>query len=170
MRRFALPILIAAVLTAACPVVSRAEEAPISVRDALGLISGLRNLDGHAVVIKQNGQDGTVIVPWEFGSGSLRLRISNDLTLLATVERTADEARVGIVKELLKQNGGGDAIKPGTPAMDEFQRQYEQVLNAPAKGLQDLGRIKTSELKLDKNEIPVTVLQALRPILDQDVK
>jgi hypothetical protein len=56
------------------------------------------------------------------------------------------------------------------PESADYQKQYLDLMAQPASGTQDLGRIKTSELKLDRNEIPVTVLAALAPILDQDVK
>lgn len=135
----------------------------ITVRDAITLATALRNLDGHVVIVK----DATVMQPWEFGSGSLRLRIANDLAILAAVERTAENSRNQIVREILKR-GGGTEIKMGTADFDDFTRQYGEVLDQPAPGTQDLSRIKASELKLDRNEIPGTVIAALKPILELD--
>jgi hypothetical protein len=147
----------------------------ITLAQAQQLSQALRNLDGHLVVIKQNGQDATIMTPWEFGSGSFRLRIANNLTILDAALKTADDTRIAIVKETLKHisdrtGTAATEIKPDVPENAEFQRQYADLMAQPANGTQDLGRIKVSELHLDKNEIPVTVLSALTPILDQDVK
>ena len=162
-----LALIAAAIALAASPVRS-AEPARITVREALALAQALRNLDGHMTVIKQNGsQDQTVMIPWEFGSGSLRLRIANDLTIVAAVEASLEKARQSIVKEILK-NHDATEIKPGTPEYDQFMKQYAEILEQPAAGAIDLGRIKASELRLDKNEIGVTILQALKPIMDAD--
>ena len=66
----------------------------ITVAQALSLLSGLRTLDGHQVIVKQNGQDAVVVQPWDFGSGLLRLKIANDISILAAVEKSAEDARV----------------------------------------------------------------------------
>jgi len=147
----------------------------IALTLAQPLSVALRNLDGHMIVIKQNGQDATVMTPWEFGSGSLRLRIANNITILDAALKTAEDTRLAIIKELLKKSSDRTGspvteIKPDMPESAEFQKQFADLMAQPAAGTQDIARIKTSELKLDKNEIPVTVLSALGPILDQDVK
>lgn len=140
--------------------------------DALSMLAALRNFDGRIVVIKQGGQDATVMVPWEFNSGTLRLRIARNVAALAVVEKTMEDARISILKELLKDIPPGpdgkpaQGLPPGSTAFEAFQRQYAEALNAPAEVT--LFRIKASELKLDKNEIPVTALSALAPILDDD--
>jgi nitroreductase len=139
-----------------------AAEAPkITNAQALSMLQALRNLDGRMVIVKET----PVMQPWDFGSGTLRLRIAKNVSALVAVEKAIDDARIGIVKEQMK--GGVDQIKPGTPEFDAFQKQYADMLNAPAQV--ELARIRASELKLDKNEIPVTALSALEPILDDDV-
>lgn len=171
MRRFILPILFLAAISSA-----RGAPAKITVLQAQQLSTALRNLDGHMVVIKQNGQDATIMQPWEFGSGALRMRIANDLSIIDASLALAETARQGIVKEQIKKaterTGEKDLkdLKADWPEATEFQRQYNDLMAAPAAGTQDLSRIKASELRLDKNEIPITVLTALGPILDQDVK
>lgn len=152
-----------------------AELGKITVQEVQPLSTALRNLDGHMVIIKQNGADNIVMQPWEFGSGSLRLRIANNISITDHSLKLIEEARLGIVKEGLKKlkaRTGEDAteIKPGTPEFDESQKQFTEFLAEAAPGTQDLSRIKAAELRLDKNEIPVTVLSALKPIMDDDVK
>lgn len=144
-----------------------AEKPPLTVAQALSLLSALRNLDGHLVIIKQAGADQTVMVPWDFGSGTLRLRISRNITALAVNEKAVEDARQGIVREVIKSAPGAKEITQNTPEWENFARQFNDVLNAAATV--DLSRIRASELKLDKNEIPVTALSALAPILDDDV-
>jgi hypothetical protein len=144
----------------------------ITLAQAMPLSTALQNLDGHMIVIKQNGQDAAIMTPWEFGSGSLRLRIANDLTIVNAALKTAEETRQAVIKELLKKASDrtGSAvteIKPDMPESADYQKQYLDLMAQPASGTQDLGRIKASELRLDKNEIPVTVLSALKPIMDE---
>ena len=163
MKRLA---LIAALLTLPAAPLRAEPPAKITVRQAISLAQALRNLDGHMTVIKQNGADQTIMIPWEFGSGSLRLRIANDLSIAAAVEASFETARKAVIKEI----GGAATPNPGTPEYEALLKQMNDVLDQPAGGAQDLARIKASELKLDKNEIPITVLTALEPILDNDVK
>jgi hypothetical protein len=171
MRRFFFTILSIALATpafAADPAPTPKIAPPVlTVAQAIPLSTALRNLDGHMVVIKQNGADNIVMIPWDFGSGSLRLRIANNLTILAAVEKSAEEGRQAIVREILKKAGGTE-IKPGTPEREDFDRQYLELMGQPAPGGKDLARIKASELKLDRNDIPVTALSAMAPLLDID--
>lgn len=141
----------------------------ITVREALVLAAALRLLDGHTVIVKQpGGTETTVLVPWEFGSGLFRLRVANDLAIVSAVEQAMDRARLSMIRETM-QRTGKDELKPGTPEYDAFQKQYSEALDAPAPGAADLAHIKASELRLDKNEIPPTVIAGLKPILDMDV-
>lgn len=174
MKKIIVATITAALFLIAAAVPSWAGD-KLTVAQAIPLGTALRNLDGHLIVIKQNGSDGVVMVPWEFGSGVLRLRIANDISIIDASLKLAEDARLNIVKEQLKKletRTGEKAtdLKQGTPEFDEFQKQYNEMVAQPAAGTQDLSRIKASELRLDKNEIPVTVLTALAPILEQDVK
>lgn len=150
-----------------------AQSKAISVAQAMSLLQAMRNLDGRVVIIKQNGVEGAVQQPWDFGSGAFRMRIANNTTALAAVERSLEETRQAIVRELLKgappeaDGKPATSIAPGTPQWEELQRQYGEALNAPASVT--LSRIRASELRLDRNEIPVTALSAMAPILDDDV-
>lgn len=160
--------IIAALLALASPWSALSAEATkLRVREAMALAQGLRALDGRQVVIKVKGEDTIVVIPWEFGSGSLRLRIANNLAILTAVEQQLTTIRAGIFRELTK-GGEGANIAPGSPEEAAFLKQFEEALNQPAPGTQDLARIKASELKLDRNEIAPSVLETLRPILDSE--
>jgi hypothetical protein len=164
----ALASAIAVLIALGSPVVSFSADAPkLRARDAMALAQALRELDGRKQVVKVNGQDTIVVTPWEFGSGSLRLRIANDLAILSAVEQQMTTIRAAIFREVTK-GGSQTDIPPGSPEAAAFMKQFEDALNQPAAGTQDLARIKASELRLDRNEIMPSVLEGLRPILDQD--
>lgn len=146
---------------------------PVTISQGLSMAAALKALDGRQVVAKQNGQDVVVVVPYEFSSGALRVRIARDIAILAAVEKEADDVRMAILRDILKKLPPGSdgkpatALIPNTPEWDEFIRQYGEALAQPAKGSDELLRIKGTDLRLDRNEIPVTVLSALVPILDE---
>ena len=141
----------------------------ITINQALTVLGGLRALDGHQVIIKTGTppQDAVVVQPWEFGSGVLRLKIANDISILSAVEAKQDAIRKSIILEISKDKPKDYTIQAGTPEMDEFMRQYNDLLAQPADGTQDLAHIGAAELKLDRNEIPPGTLVALKPNLDQ---
>lgn len=147
-----------------------AQSKPPTVGEALSMLQAFRNLDGRPVVVKQNGVDATVVTPWEFGSGTLRLRIARNVSALAQIEKFVEETRQKIIAEILRgmsagKDGQAPQIMPGSPEFDNFTKQITDMLAHPAQVT--LSRIKASELRLDKNEIPVTSLSALEPILDE---
>ena len=172
MKTIAAIALAAIVLTS--PAIAQSKP-KLTVAQALSLLAALRNLDGHMSVVKQNGQDVTIMVPWEFGSGILRARVAGDISILVPIEKTTEETRQGIIREIVATMPPGKdgkqllGVVPGTPQFDDFQRQYQSALDAEAPINGVLARIKMSDLKLDKNEIPVTALSALTPILDDDL-
>lgn len=167
-------VLLAGVAVALFVGIARAEsKPPLSNAQALSLLSALRVLDGRSVVVKQATGETVVPTPWDFGSGVLRLRIARNITALAAVEQLMETTRVEILKEILrkmpptKEGQAQTSVFQGTPEWDNLQRQYGEALNLPASV--DLSRIRASELRLDRNDIPGTALSALAPILDDDV-
>ena len=156
---------------------SAADAGKVTVQQAINLQTALRNLDGHLVITKQNGQEGTVMVPWEFSNGRVRKRIADDLSIVDAAVKVAETARQAIFKEVVATfkvapdpKSGVQELKAGTPEHVEYDKQVEELMSAPAAGTQDLAKIKVSELKLDKNEIGGTVIEALGPILVDDEK
>jgi hypothetical protein len=162
-------VVIACGLTAAA-----AQEAkpPMTVGDALQALGALRTLDGHQVVVKQNGQDVVVVQPWQFKSGALRLAIADDIAILTRLETSTDAARQNIVKEILKDmppkaDGAPPVVAPGSKEMENFVKQYNDLLAVPFAKAVTLTPIDAKALNLDVNEIPVTTLSALSPILNR---
>lgn len=171
MKKLFLALIAASIASGAAAYAADEKPKPAKVtnEDALKLAVALRNLDGHAASVKNNGQDAVIMIPWDFGSASLRLRIANDLTIAAAVERSVTEARSATFKELIRKAGVKE-LAAGTKEREDYEKQDRALLDEAAPGSQDLARIKVSELKLDKNEIAVTVIEALRPILDDDTR
>jgi len=139
---------------------------PITVGESLQVLGALRALDGHQVVVKTANGDAIVNVPWEFKSGALRITIADDIEILSAVEKRQNDARLGILKELLKDDPDAVSIKPDSPKMKEFIDQYQSVLDKDAEGTEKLERIKKTDLKLDINEMPSSILIGLQKILD----
>lgn len=136
------------------------------VSQAIQVLGALRNLDGHQVIVKANGVETVVNQPWTFGSGTVRLAIATDIALFEAVFNAVEKTRLGIIAEITKGKEPGFQIQPNTPEMADFLKQYNEALGAPASGLERVVRIKTVDLRLDVNEIPVTTLSALLPILE----
>jgi hypothetical protein len=169
-------LILALAAVAALTTTAHAQAKPkLTIAQALSVLVALRNLDGHMAVVKQGAQEVTIMVPWEFGSGVLRARIAGDLSLLEPVEKTTEDARQHIAKEITakmppdKDGKAPQILSAGTAEFADYQKQYNDVLNADCPVSDSLARIKMSALKLDKNEIPVTALSALAPILDDDL-
>lgn len=151
-----------------------AERSPLTNAKALNLLVSLRGLEGHIVIIKQNGADVQVQQPWDFGSALLRLRIKRNIQSLEPVEKAIKDTREAMITEALakmaEKNGQKPTtIEPGTPEFAAFLKQLEDMLEKPVDGQVDLSRVRASELKLDRNEIGASVLTGLDPILDDDV-
>jgi len=160
-------------LLAAPALAAEAPKPPLTTGQALNILAGMRAIDTHTIVVKQ-GADQAIIPnqPWEYGDGKFRLRISRNISALKTLADAHEEARQRIVAEIMQTMpapapGKTKEIAPNTPEFEKFSQQYKDLIAAPAQV--DLFRIKASELKLDKNEIPAESIALLAPIFDDDV-
>lgn len=135
--------------------------AEITVAQAIQMLSAIQNLDGHQVVVRQNGQETVVLEPWKFSNGALRLAIARNAAALSAVQVANETTRLAIIKEIFK----GAEPRDGTPEMTEFTRQMQEMLRRPANVT--LERIKAKDLRLDVNEIGISTLVALDPILER---
>lgn len=132
----------------------------LTMADCQTLLSGLTALDGRQELTK----DGTaVLVPYQFGNAALRLAIQQNIAALQAVMADFTKVQQGIFREI----AGPDVaeIRPGTPELGRYQKQLAEALQVrcPAK----LSRIKAGDLRLDRNEIPGSVLGAIDKILDR---
>lgn len=137
--------------------------AELTLNDCLTLLPGLNGLDGRTYVVNAGkATEQAVTLPYEFGNSRLRLDIARNIAQLVAVQRDADQVRQKIFMEVGK---GAPEIKPGSPESVEYDRQLRELTARPC-GV-TLARIKAKDLKLDKNEIPGSVIGALDKILDR---
>ena len=152
------------ILMAIAPFVSAAfasDPPKLSLRDAQALAVAIRSLDGHPIVVK----DQVVTVPYEFASGTTRAKLANDLSLLKLSETSIELTRQQIAKEVMTRHNV-EKIENGSAAFEDFLAQMTKALDQEAPGTQDLAHVNIADLKLDKNEIPISTLAGLRPILE----
>lgn len=156
------PVIGTVILTAAA-LAQPQPKTGLTIRQALGIIAATQSLDGHMVLAKQDGRDVAIMQPWEFGSGALRLRIMRNLSALKPNVAAAADIRA-------KFAASAAGLKPESPEYADLAAAAERALDAPALGAEQVRRLKVSELRLDRNEIPISVLAALEPILDDDTR
>lgn len=164
MRRifFAIPFAVLATTALGADKPAAPPPSTLTVNDCLVILQGLNGLDLHQVVVNQGKPNEQVaMIPFEFGSARLRLTIGHNLAELGAVQRDAQAAQQKIQAEI----GKGGEIKPGTPANLELDRQVRDLLTQPCRA--SIDHIQGADLKLDKNEIPGSVLGALDKILDR---
>lgn len=135
----------------------------LTINDCLIVLNGLNALDGHSVIINAGKPNETVITQsYEFGNGSLRGDIAENIALLTAIQKTSQEAQQKIFNDVAK---GETEIKPGTPKAIEYDRQLKELIGRPC--LAPIKKIKFGDLKLDKNEIPSSVLATLDKIREK---
>ncbi len=139
---------------------ARSAETPkLTILDCQTIFSGLTALDGHNEITKDQT---SVVVAYQFASAKLRMAIQSNLAALAAVQDTFTKTQQGIFREIA---GGGSKIEPGKPEFDRYNKQITELQQQPCDVT--LTRINAADLKLDKNEIPGSVLGALDKILEK---
>jgi hypothetical protein len=135
----------------------------LTINDCLLILQGLNSLDGRQVVVNAGKSNEQVVLQaYEFGNAKLRLDIAHDLAILSAVQKDSQAVQQKIFLEVGK---GSPDIKPGTPELLDYNNQLKDLMARPC--LADVSRIKAGDLKLDKNDIPGSVLAAIDKILDR---
>lgn len=168
MRRFFFTFLFTAAVTAAAAAEAPVKPTPglpdtgLTVNECLTILSGLNALDGRQVVVSAGKPDEKVInLSYDFGNAKLRMDIAHDMAVLGAIQRDSQTAQQGIFLEV----GKGADIKPGTPEYANYDKQLKDLVDRPCHAA--LARIKAADLKLDRNDIPGSVLAAIDKILDK---
>jgi len=128
-------------------VVSKADVLKLNFVEQSALIQALAALDGSS---KLDASNNRVQVPYDF-SGSTRLIIAKDITAL--------RASITIVQTAVKNAGIVDGMKE----TDAQKKTLEEILNT--KSDVPLTKLTESDLRVDVNPIPGTVLSSLTPII-----
>ena len=162
-------VLVAGIFTAS--MLSIAAEAPVKPADLIAPEPKLTNLDCQAILAGLNGLDGhteitkdgsAVNVTYKFESARLRLIIQQDLAALTTVQQDFTKGMQAVFREIA---GDSPLLKEGTSELARYNEQLLKAQQLPCNV--KLTRIKAEDLKLDKNEIPGSVLGNLDKILDR---
>lgn len=125
------------------------------------IAGALAALDGREVVVGEGPAARSVQVAYKLGS--LRHPIAKNLRALRMHLDTFNEARTALIKEL----SGGSGTIDGAKEPDKMAKFNEQVTAMVAnKATVELETLPVERLKLDINEIPPAVLEALGDILD----
>ncbi len=131
----------------------------LTIAECQTILSGLTGLDGRTEL----SRDGAAVtLAYKFENARLRVAIQQNIAALQAVQAEFSKGVQGVFKEIA---GDAPEIKPGTPEMVRYTKQVTDAQQLPCRA--ELVRIKADDLKLDKNEIPGSVLGALDKILDK---
>lgn len=134
-------------------------EPKLTILDCQTIFDGLSGLDGHTELSKDNTP---VVLAYKFENSRLRLNIQQNMAVLSAARQEFNKGMQGVFREIV---GDGFEIKPGTAEMARYNKQKNDAEQLPCKA--NLIPISATDLKLDKNEIPGSVLAALDKILDR---
>lgn len=142
----------------------------LSCQVIIDLVNNLAALDGKTRVIKDGEREQVVREPYKFKPG-LRSAIAKNVANLKAVADAYSKTKDGLIGQV---TGGMTQIaeKHGETVNPDFQKQmadFQAVNNLLLAEIHEvrLVKIKESELNLEANPIPGTVIAALAPILDE---
>jgi hypothetical protein len=151
----------------AAPLIPKAD---LTMNECLKILRGLRGdggsnrgLDGY-LVISNAGKPNETVVPqtYRFSNPNLRMDIGQDIARLSDIPNVIEKTRQQIFLEVAKSDL---EINPSTPQMADYNKQLVLLGESPCRVT--LIHIKASDLKLDVNEIPGSVLGDIDKILDR---
>jgi hypothetical protein len=97
-------------------------------------------------------------------SGSVRLRLAKAARACETVEADFEKVRIGLIRAKGNADAEGNySIEPGSAHFREFAAAVEEVLDSEAEGVPPLV-LTAAELNLDKNRVPIDVLNGLMTV------
>jgi hypothetical protein len=150
-------ILIAALLLSTA---AQAENVSLTVQQTRELYVALSSLDGYDKIVKDGASEKVVKTPYAFGGG-LRLAIGRNLLAVSpTVQASIKASR----DRFIQLSNGKDKLDG--EALVKFQAESQTMQDARAS--LDVIKIKPTELKLDENPIPGSVIAGLQAILTND--
>lgn len=172
---FVLAMTVCPVLASEAPVKKESITEPKFTRaECLTILSGLNALDGYQTVVNAGKPNEHAITKaYEFGNAKLRTTIRDNIVALSSVQEVNNKVQQDTVKELAGEDGiitptiigsnGKDSVI--NPKYTEYVKKVNESQQLPCPAI--LAHISISDLKLDKNEIPGSVLSALDKILDK---
>lgn len=120
----------------------------------------------HKVIIElataHQQLDGSKEGNYKF-SAKIRYALAKNLRLLKGRSEDINKVRTGIIRGISPV----EAIKDNSPELREFESQYSTFLDTE-EDIPNLMQFTLSELNLDSNPIPVSVLSYLSPLIIEE--
>lgn len=133
----------------------------LTIGECLGILGGLNALDGRRVVVAAGKPtESAETVSYKF-PGKVRDAISHDIFVLGQVQQEAQAANRRAQIEI----GAGETIKPGSKENLLFDQRMADYTGRPCKV--ELDHIRDTDLKLDENDIPGSILALIWRIRDR---
>ena len=134
----------------------------LPIKTLLEINAALSLLDGTPTIVKgENGADKTVIIPYQF-SGKVRWGLSKNLNILKRISEDFTKARDAIIQDV---SGGTGRIEPDNEAAIKTLNEKIAEVFATEEDTKGLLTLSLEGLNLDTNQIPVSILSALEPII-----
>lgn len=131
------------------------------------LLTALVALDGADKIAQLgNGLHQVVKRPYKFAAKT-RMAIARNIVPLNEARLAFDKAHNAIIEAAAGE--GQRAIDPTDRAkVAEVNKQYDDLLAAETE-FPTLRKLKASELNIEENELPQSVIADLMPLLDDDI-
>ncbi len=137
----------------------RAEEPKfLSVDQIIRVTNGLSQLDKYDGICKDGAIEKTCPRFYNFGMG-VRLAIARNIDKGSQVGKIYTAQRQSLIARL---SGGGTKVPDDK--MGEFLAEDQKAMDAASGVVME--HIKRSDLKLDENPVPATILYMIIPIMD----
>ena len=130
----------------------------LSVEQAIRVTNGLGQLDGYDGTCKDGATEKTCRKLYNLGMG-VRMTIAKNMDKGVAVGKIYNKARQDLIAQLSE---GGTKVPDEN--MSKFLAEDAKAQEASSGVIMD--RINKSDLKLDENPIPATVLYQIIPILN----
>ena len=106
--------------------------------------------------------DGVKDTSFKF-SAKVRYSLSKNHRILKSRSEDINKVRTGLIRELTEEG----AIKDGSPEMAKFEKAYTEFLELE-EDIPNIMQFNLSDLNLETNQIPVSTLSALGPLLIEE--
>lgn len=127
------------------------------------LFTALSMLDGEQKVVKNKGQEEVILEPYKF-SGKTSWNLVKNKNILKRY--TDDYTEVN--DKLIRRISGAESINKEDPAqVKEYTDETKKLLETE-EDVKGILKIKLSELNLDTNHIPISILELLSTIVEDD--
>ncbi len=136
----------------------------MKVEDAQKLYTALNLLDGEQKSVTVKGQQDVILVPYQF-AGKVSWNMVKNKNILKRIIEDFQETNNKLVREI---SGGKESIDQENPEqVKKLRDELDKILKID-EDVKGLLKIKYSELNLNVNRIPVSVLELLSPIVEDD--